>query len=117
MHVLHVGDSRLYRFRDGALVRLTTDHAQAGTHILTRAIGAAESVRVDDAEEAARPHARTTRPRARLLASQASGTRIAATSNAAKAKPAGVARAVARRETDLPMARSTVALISSGCGG
>ena len=58
MHVLHVGDSRLYRFRDGVLARLTTDHAQPGTHALTRAIGAAESVRVDYAEAAARPHDR-----------------------------------------------------------
>ena len=42
MHVLHVGDSRLYRFRDGVLARLTTDHAQPGANVLTRAIGAAE---------------------------------------------------------------------------
>ena len=58
MHVLHVGDSRLYRFRDGVLARLTTDHAQPGANVLTRAIGAAESVRVDYAESAARPHDR-----------------------------------------------------------
>ncbi|MDO9708853.1 bifunctional protein-serine/threonine kinase/phosphatase [Paracraurococcus lichenis] len=58
MHVLHVGDSRLYRFRDGALARLTEDHAQRGANVLTRALGAAESVRVDYAEEAARPHDR-----------------------------------------------------------
>jgi serine/threonine protein phosphatase PrpC len=58
MHVLHVGDSRLYRFRDGMLARLTTDHAQPGANVLTRAIGAAESVRVDYAESAARPHDR-----------------------------------------------------------
>ncbi|MCB4824375.1 bifunctional protein-serine/threonine kinase/phosphatase [Roseicella aerolata] len=58
VHVLHVGDSRLYRFRDGRLARLTTDHAQRGANLLTRAIGAVESVRVDYAEEAALPHDR-----------------------------------------------------------
>jgi serine/threonine protein phosphatase PrpC len=61
LHVLHVGDTRLYRLRGGELARLTVDHTPGhpGTsHALTRAVGAAESVRVDYAEEAAQPHDR-----------------------------------------------------------
>ncbi len=49
-HVIHVGDTRLYRLRDGRLDRLTVDHAMTGaglSHILTRAIGAEESVKID----------------------------------------------------------------------
>ena len=58
MHVLHVGDSRLYRFRDGVLARLTTDHAQPGANVLTARSVRRKSVRVDYAEAAARPHDR-----------------------------------------------------------
>jgi serine/threonine protein phosphatase PrpC len=48
-HVVHVGDSRLYRLRADRLERLTTDHT-AGPghrHILTRAVGAERDVRID----------------------------------------------------------------------
>jgi protein phosphatase len=63
--IVHVGDSRAYRLRDGELVQLTTDHtlvadllraneiseAEAGCHpyrhVLTRALGAAEDVTPD----------------------------------------------------------------------
>ncbi len=61
LHVLHVGDTRLYRLRGGELARLTTDHTpgRPGTsHALTRALGAAEAVLVDYAEEPAQPHDR-----------------------------------------------------------
>ncbi|MGV3591553.1 MAG: protein kinase domain-containing protein [Gammaproteobacteria bacterium] len=49
-HVLHCGDSRVYRFRDGRLVQLTSDHclAQAGGETtLTRALGMDTELKVD----------------------------------------------------------------------
>ena len=61
LHVLHVGDTRLYRLRGGMLDQLTTDHtpgAPGTSHVLTRAIGPAETVRLDYAEEVAQPHDR-----------------------------------------------------------
>jgi serine/threonine protein phosphatase PrpC len=48
-HVVHVGDSRLYRLRGERLELLTTDH-NAGpglAHVLTRAVAAEEDVRMD----------------------------------------------------------------------
>ena len=60
-HVLHVGDTRLYRLRDDQFEQLTLDHTpgRPGTsHALTRAIGALDSVRVDYAEHSARAHDR-----------------------------------------------------------
>jgi serine/threonine protein phosphatase PrpC len=54
VHVVHVGDSRAYRWRDGRLDQLTSDHAMAGAglrHVLTRAVGAEESIRIDYAAD------------------------------------------------------------------
>lgn len=58
--VAHVGDSRVYSFRDGALVQLTQDHSYVATlpesarasfagirNILTRAVGVGEDFEVD----------------------------------------------------------------------
>ena len=60
-HVLHVGDSRVYRLRDGKLSLLTSDHtlgAPGTSHALTRAVGAQEVLRVDHGVEALRVHDR-----------------------------------------------------------
>lgn len=59
LHVLHVGDTRLYRLRDGKLAQLTRDHRPEGaTNLLTRAIGAEEMVRIDYASEDLQTHDR-----------------------------------------------------------
>jgi serine/threonine protein phosphatase PrpC len=57
MHLVHVGDSRAYRLRDERFDRLTTDHTVGGAglaHILTRAVGAEESIRIDYAADTMR---------------------------------------------------------------
>lgn len=71
--VAHVGDSRLYRYRDNELVQITRDHSlmqelvdkgfytkeqareSLNKNLVTRAIGAEESVQVDIHEDAALP--------------------------------------------------------------
>ncbi len=48
---LHVGDSRIYRFSEGRLERLTEDHTLGRgdlSHVLKRAIGLEDYVRVDN---------------------------------------------------------------------
>ncbi|MBW8880837.1 MAG: bifunctional protein-serine/threonine kinase/phosphatase, partial [Asticcacaulis sp.] len=50
LYSFHVGDTRLYRLRDGVLSLLTKDHKPEGaedSHFITRAIGMEESVRID----------------------------------------------------------------------
>jgi serine/threonine protein phosphatase PrpC len=61
MHLVHIGDSRLYRLRDGVVVRLTNDHVpprSAMRNMLTRALGAEPDIRIDYEQEAARAHDR-----------------------------------------------------------
>ena len=71
--VAHVGDSRLYRYRDGSLERMTNDHSltqelldngyytqeqaeqSLNKHLVTRAIGIEESVQIDILEDDTRP--------------------------------------------------------------
>lgn len=56
-HVVHAGDTRLYRVRDGLIAQLTRDHTLDRpdlAHVLTRAVGADEGIRADYSAEAMR---------------------------------------------------------------
>ncbi|MGH7006900.1 MAG: bifunctional protein-serine/threonine kinase/phosphatase, partial [Stellaceae bacterium] len=61
-HVLHVGDTRIYRLRGDRLVRLTADHVRddgsGRSHILTRALGVETEVRLDYASQPVTLHDR-----------------------------------------------------------
>ena len=60
-HVVHVGDTRVYRLRDHRLQRLTHDHTHSHPdmrHVLHRAVGLEDTVRADYARHELRPHDR-----------------------------------------------------------
>ncbi|MGO9360455.1 MAG: bifunctional protein-serine/threonine kinase/phosphatase [Xanthobacteraceae bacterium] len=60
LHVVHVGDSRLYRLRGSQLQQLTVDHALGAGQlgVLTRAVGADDEVRIDYVKLPNEPHDR-----------------------------------------------------------
>ena len=58
-HVLHVGDSRVYRLAGGRLGRLTEDHVLVGqSHVLYRAVGIEAMLRLDYASHPLQVHDR-----------------------------------------------------------
>ena len=60
-HVVHVGDTRIYRLRGQQLMRLTVDHTLSSpdlNHVLFRAIGLEEGLRIDYAVHSLEPHDR-----------------------------------------------------------
>ena len=60
-HVVHVGDTRVYRLRDHRLQRLTHDHTHSHPdmrHVLHRAVGLEDTVRADYTRHELRPHDR-----------------------------------------------------------
>jgi serine/threonine protein phosphatase PrpC len=60
-HVVHIGDSRVWRFRDGRLDQLTTDHtfaASGQSQVLFRAVGIEPRARLDYAVHTLEPHER-----------------------------------------------------------
>jgi serine/threonine protein phosphatase PrpC/serine/threonine protein kinase len=62
MHSFHVGDTRLYRLRDGQLEQLTRDHkpdgAPDGSSFVARAVGMEESIRIEYGAHDLHPHDR-----------------------------------------------------------
>ncbi len=60
-YVVHVGDTRIYRLRVQQLLRLTVDHTLSNpdfNHILFRAIGLEEGLRIDYVAHSLEPHDR-----------------------------------------------------------
>jgi serine/threonine protein phosphatase PrpC len=59
--IVHVGDTRAYRLSGGVLARLTDDHVLGGgerSHILCRALGLEDTLRLDYARHPVAPHDR-----------------------------------------------------------
>ncbi|ESQ85888.1 hypothetical protein AEAC466_01535 [Asticcacaulis sp. AC466] len=61
LHSFHVGDTRLYRLREGQLELLTQDHkpeGAEGSNFISRAVGAEEAIRIDYGAHDILPHDR-----------------------------------------------------------
>jgi serine/threonine protein kinase/serine/threonine protein phosphatase PrpC len=60
IHIVHVGDTRLYRLRGSQLQQLTVDHAlgPGQLNLLTRAVGADDELRIDYLNLPNEPHDR-----------------------------------------------------------
>ena len=61
LHSIHIGDTRMYRLRDGALTLLTRDHTRDHPdmrHVLIRAVGLEETIRPDYSATDLIPHDR-----------------------------------------------------------
>src|SRR3989344_15523 len=61
LHVVHIGDTRVYQLRDGSLTLLTRDHTRDHPdmrHVLIRAVGLEENVRADYNVYDLKPHDR-----------------------------------------------------------
>lgn len=60
-HVIHIGDTRIYRLREHSLQRFTTDHVHSHPdmrHVLHRAIGLEDSAHLDYAQHMLKHHDR-----------------------------------------------------------
>ena len=111
-HLVHVGDSRVYRMREGVLTLLTTDHtlgAPGTTHALTRAVGAQDSLRIDHVKESVHLHDRY------LICSDgvhgALSTREMHAVLARRAAPQETARELVERAAATPGADNATALV------
>ena len=61
LYSFHAGDTRLYRLREGQLMQLTQDHKPEGEErgpVITRAVGAEETIRIDYRVHDVFPHDR-----------------------------------------------------------
>jgi serine/threonine protein phosphatase PrpC len=61
LHVVHIGDTRVYQLRDGSLTLLTRDHTRDHPdmrHVLIRAVGLEENIRADYNVYDLKPHDR-----------------------------------------------------------
>ncbi len=60
-HIVHIGDTRIYRLREQHLHRLTSDHVHSHPdmrHVLSRAVGLEDSARIDYAQHELKLHDR-----------------------------------------------------------
>jgi hypothetical protein len=111
-HLLHVGDSRIYRLRDSELSLLTTDHtlgAPGTTGVLTRALGVEDRLRADHAVETVQVHDRY------LICSDGVHGRLSReqilSALAKRAAPEETALQIVEQATDSPDSDNATALV------